>query len=107
MSDISPKTLPKPLILTVVSNNQMHLKASMADISATLQEQALLNSALISELCLGRFVKPYTLYTIHYSLYTVHFAQYTITLYTIYYTPHTGHYTLYSVKGDFISDLCP
>jgi hypothetical protein len=36
----------------------MHLKASMADISATLQEQALLNSALISELCLGRYVKP-------------------------------------------------
>jgi len=37
-------------------NGQLHLKASMSDISATLQEQALLNSALISELCLGRWI---------------------------------------------------
>ena len=58
MADIGARTRSQPLILTVVSIIQMHLKASMADISATLQEQALLNSALISELCLGRYVKP-------------------------------------------------
>lgn len=37
-------------------NGQIHLKASMVDISSTLQEQALLNSTLIAELCLGRWI---------------------------------------------------
>ena len=37
-------------------NGQLNLKASMADISATLHEQALLNSTLITELCLGRWI---------------------------------------------------
>jgi hypothetical protein len=37
-------------------NKQMNLKVSLAEISNTLQEQSLLNSALITELCLGRWI---------------------------------------------------
>ncbi|EKX43613.1 hypothetical protein GUITHDRAFT_140370 [Guillardia theta CCMP2712] len=37
-------------------NGQLSLKASMADISSTLHEQVMLNSALITELCLGRWI---------------------------------------------------
>lgn len=37
-------------------NRQMNLKASLSEVSDTLREQALLNSALITELCLGRWI---------------------------------------------------
>jgi hypothetical protein len=37
-------------------NKQMNLKVSLAEISNTLQEQSLINSALVTELCLGRWI---------------------------------------------------
>ena len=37
-------------------NRQMNLKASLSEISNTLHEQSLLNSALVTELCLGRWI---------------------------------------------------